>query len=69
VGACLSYLAALWPLLSHHNFDTSILIGAGREFVDPNRVPSPVALRAPWGYDGQFYYRLAIDPFTLAQDA
>jgi hypothetical protein len=69
VGACLLYLAALWPLLSHHKFDTSILIGAGREFVDPNRVPSPVALRAPWGYDGQFYYRLAIDPFTLAQDA
>jgi hypothetical protein len=69
VGACLFYLAALWPLLSHHKFDTSVLIVAGGAFVDPSRVPSPVAVRGPKGYDGQFYYRLAIDPFTLAQDA
>jgi len=69
VMAAALYFAALLPLLSHHNFDTSVLIVAGRNFVDTQRVPSPITVRTQDGYDGQFYYRLALDPFSLAQDA
>lgn len=67
--ALVLYVAALFPQLSHHNFDFSALIIGGREFVDNTRTPTPILVNAHFGYDGQFYYRLALDPLTIKQDA
>lgn len=44
-------------------FDVSSLIVAGDRYVDKAHVPTPIAVRPnSAGYDGQFYFRLAIDP-------
>jgi hypothetical protein len=50
-------------LLSKRGFDAGTLVVAGDQFTDARRVPIPVE-RHSAGYDGQFYYRLALDPFT-----
>src|SRR5262249_45642664 len=66
---CLLYFLAMLPQLIHHSFDTTVLIVAGEEFVDRNKVTPPVAVRAKNGYDGQFYFRLAVNPFSPAKEA
>ena len=49
--------------LARHNFDISNFIHAGDRFVDAAQVPAPIkVLDHSNGYDGQFYYRLAIAP-------
>jgi hypothetical protein len=51
--------------LARSDFDPSAFIVAGDRFSDPNGVPRGVTvLKDSSGYDGQFYYRLALDPFT-----
>ncbi len=45
------------------------LIGAGRAYSTPARLPSGVPVRGGTGYDGQFMYRLARDPFSLHPQA
>ena len=44
--------------------DITSFIMAGTEFVDPTALPSPIVVQHLIGYDGQFYYRLALDPLT-----
>jgi hypothetical protein len=61
-AAYAAYLGLRW-----HRFggDWSRFICAGDEFCDPDRVPAGVFVRPrSSGYDGQFYYRLALDPFS-----
>lgn len=45
-----------------HQFDASFFVTAGYAFCEPSMVPA--GLRVEWetGYDGQFYYRIALDP-------
>jgi len=51
-------------LRSHQN-DPSYFVVAGDTFADPSQVPPNLrVLAGSDGYDGQFYYRLALDPFT-----
>jgi hypothetical protein len=48
-----------------HGFDASTFITAGDVFVDAKQTPSPISVLAKsTGYDGQFYYRIALTPFT-----
>jgi hypothetical protein len=52
--------------LRRHNYDASALIVAGDEFIDVRASPANVTvLRDSAGYDGQFYYRLALAPFSV----
>lgn len=44
--------------------DLSRLVGASPPWTDPAARPADLAIVEP-GYDGQFYYRLALDPFTV----
>ena len=68
--ACL--LAALIALslftslkLARVGFDPSLFVVAGDRYSDPHAVPPGLAvLGGSAGYDGQFYYRLALDPLT-----
>jgi hypothetical protein len=51
--------------LHQASFDLSSFIVAGDQFSDPTKVPAGLTVlpNSP-GYDGQFYYRLALDPLT-----
>lgn len=52
-------------MLRRADFDASRFVTAGDAYCDPARVPPGLSvLRASDGYDGQFYYRLALDPLT-----
>ncbi len=51
--------------LSQPGMDLSRFVTAGDRFSNPAEVPEPLSvLRNQDGYDGQFYYRLALNPFT-----
>lgn len=45
------------------------LVGAGRAYSNPALLPPGVPVRGGTGYDGQFMYRLAHDPFNLHPQA
>ena len=49
--------------------DISNFVQAGTQFSNPAVVPHGLAVRAGAGYDGQFYYRLALQPWNLAWSA
>ncbi len=52
-------------LLQKRGWDASALVVAGDQFASPAEVPAGLRVeRSSAGYDGQFYYRLALDPFT-----
>jgi hypothetical protein len=50
-------------LLSHRGWNPGALVVAGDQYTDASRVAVPVEKNSA-GYDGQFYYRLARNPFT-----
>jgi hypothetical protein len=53
--------------LAYHGWDPSFFIVAGDAFCQPQLVPGGLTVNEGDGYDGQFYYRLALDPFTKAE--
>ena len=54
--------------LGFHNFNPTFFICAGDAFCAPSMLPENfLVLKNSTGYDGQFYYRLALDPFTAKQ--
>ena len=71
--ACLLTLLLALSLFTVGQFalrhgDPSAFIVAGDRYSDPAAVPANVTvLRGSEGYDGQFYYRLALDPFTSTE--
>ena len=54
-------------LVAHGN--VSIFIVAGSAHVDPRVLPRGIFVVDGNGYDGQFYYRMALDPADLARSA
>ena len=55
----------LLGILRHNDFNASSLVTAGDRSCDPALVPRNLIVRKNSdGFDGQFYYRLALDPFT-----
>lgn len=51
--------------LRQSNYNFSSFVTAGDVYSDPARVPQGLTvLRNSPGFDGQFYYRLALNPFT-----
>jgi len=42
---------------------------AGTRYANPAKVPAGLPVRPGGGYDGQFYYRMALDPLDLARTA
>lgn len=66
----IAFAAALVPILARNGFDPSVFIMAGDQHVDAAKTPSAIVVkRNSTGYDGAFYYRLAIDPFTSDRTA
>jgi hypothetical protein len=68
--AVAAYLLLVLPTLVQHDFDPSVFIVAGDRFVDRTQSISPIMVRHnKSGYDGQFYYRLALAPYRMQQSA
>ncbi|HEY3847970.1 MAG TPA: hypothetical protein VGL95_12745 [Acetobacteraceae bacterium] len=66
----LGYGLATLPILVRHQFDPSAFIIAGDHFVDTAQLASPIIVQHDSnGYDGEFYYRLALSPFQMQQPA
>lgn len=60
-----AYAIFLIARLSVHQYDFSVFVVAGDVFTNTNIAPSGLEiLQNSDGYDGQFYYRMALTPFT-----
>ncbi len=66
VGGTVFVLARLFVVAKG---DISRFVMAGRDFVNPAAAPAGLHVFAGTGYDGQFYYRLALDPANLHKTA
>ncbi|MDA8357466.1 MAG: hypothetical protein M0Z95_14500 [Actinomycetota bacterium] len=62
-----AYVLGRLVVAAHGNIAAFVI--AGRMYADPARVPSGLPVRAGTGYDGEFYYRMALDPFDFARRA
>jgi hypothetical protein len=66
-AAACALVVARWATWARHNIANFILVG--RHFANPAQLPRGIPLQPTYGYDGQFYYRLALNPANLAQTA
>src|ERR1035437_8242846 len=46
-------------------FNFSYFIVAGSDFVNSDKTLSPIIIQKGQGYDGQFFYRYALNPFDF----
>lgn len=61
----ISYLIILLVHLHLNNYDITRLIKAGDHYVKSSELKRVIYVNSnSFGYDGQFYYRLALDPLT-----
>jgi hypothetical protein len=67
VAAAFAFVVARYATWAQHNIANFILVG--RHFANPAQLPPGIPLQPTYGYDGQFYYRLALNPANLAQTA
>lgn len=59
------YLLARILIAAHGN--ASALIVAGSQYVNENKLGMKIPIIQGSGYDGQFYFRLALDPFSTSR--
>ena len=73
VPGSIALLAALAFVLARRQLwaqgDITRFILVGRYFATPAQLPPRIALSPTYGYDGQFYYRLALNPLNFANTA
>ncbi len=67
VPLTVSFVVLRWMVAAHHQLARFVL--AGSDYATRSRVPRGLPIRPGSGYDGQFYYRLALNPFNLARTA
>ena len=48
-------------------YDFSYFFVAGTDFVDATKTTTPIIIQQGQGYDGQFFYRYALNPFDFAE--
>jgi hypothetical protein len=65
--AALGFALARWQTWAHGNISRFILVGI--HFAKPAQLPPGVAVAPTYGYDGQFFYRLALNPLDLSKTA
>ncbi|HSZ39524.1 MAG TPA: hypothetical protein VK817_06170 [Trebonia sp.] len=58
---------ARWATWAKHNIGNFILVG--QHFANPAQVPRGIPIQPTYGYDGQYFYRLALDPADLSHTA
>ncbi|HUC03843.1 MAG TPA: hypothetical protein VL961_00495 [Acidimicrobiales bacterium] len=62
-----AFVLARWLVAAHRNLGRFIVVGS--RYSDAHRRASLPPVTKGSGYDGQFYYRLALDPFDLRRTA
>src|ERR1700730_14695028 len=67
VLGALAFTLARWQMWAAGNIGGVIL--GGRHFATPSQLPPGIPVAPTYGYDGQFFYRLALNPFNLAHTA
>ncbi|MGH3151531.1 MAG: AZOBR_p60025 family cell surface glycopolymer formation protein [Streptosporangiaceae bacterium] len=67
VLAAAAFALARWQIWAQGNIGRFIMVG--RHFATPSQVPRGIPLMPIYGYDGQFFYRLALDPANLSRTA
>ncbi len=65
--AALAFALARWQTWAHGNIAKFILVG--RHFATPSQLPAGIPVAPTYGYDGQFYYRLALNPVNFSHVA
>ncbi len=68
----LGFVLARWQIWAKGHFGLFMLLGSGRTgFTQVKQLPPGAMIGDPnaAGYDGQFYYRLALDPFNWSRTA
>ena len=65
--AALGFALARWQTWANGTIGRFILVG--RHFATPAQLPSGVPVAPTYGYDGQFFYRLALNPLNLSKTA
>ena len=64
-ATALLYGGFLYLHLANATWNPTVLVMAGKPVVEPDSLPAGFAILAGQaGYDGQYYYRLALDPLT-----
>jgi len=65
--AAIAFTVARWLTWAHGHISKFILVG--RHFATPSQLPPGMPLVKTYGYDGQFFYRLALNPLNLHHTA
>jgi hypothetical protein len=65
--AALAFVLARWQAWAKGDISRFILVG--RHFATPAQLPHGIAVSPTYGYDGQFFYRLALDPLDFGPTA
>jgi hypothetical protein len=65
--SALVFSLARWAVADGHHLSRDVV--AGRAYVDPRNAPPGLPVGSGSGYDGQFYYRIALDPLAFAHRA
>jgi len=65
--AALAFTLARWQTWAHGHLSRFILVG--RHFATPSQLPPGMPVAKTYGYDGQFFYRLAVNPLNFAHTA
>jgi hypothetical protein len=65
--AALAFVLVRWQTWAKGNIGRFILVG--RHFAMPSRLPHGVPVAPTYGYDGQFFYRLALNPVNFSRIA
>jgi len=65
--AALAFALARWQTWAHGSISRFILVG--RHFATPAQLPHSMPVAPTYGYDGQFFYRLALNPLNFRPTA
>jgi hypothetical protein len=63
----LGFTLARWQTWAHGSISRFILVG--RHFSHPDQLPHGMPVAPTYGYDGQFFYRLALNPVNFSHTA
>ena len=65
--AALGFVLARWQVWAHGNIGRFILVG--HHFASSAQLPHGIPVAPTYGYDGQFFYRLALNPLNFNHTA
>ena len=63
----LAFVLARWQIWAQGSIGRFILVG--RHFATPAQLPHGIPVAPTYGYDGQFFYRLALNPLNFSPTA